>query len=68
MFTFKKKALVRILDTPLKMQINPEVILVPYIDERGQNKVLLITGSFENITDQAAYLLASDAVDRVRVA
>lgn len=64
----QKQALVRILDSPLKLQILPEVILVPYMDENGQNKILMITGKFENITDQAAYLLAAQATEKFKAA
>ena len=67
MFT-RKKALVRILDSPLKLQIKPEVILVPYTDESGQSKILLITGKFDDITDQEAYALADNALNRVKAA
>lgn len=64
----KKKATVRILDTPLKLEIKPEVILVPYTDVVGQSKILMITGSFEHITDQEAYRLAAEATDRLNAA
>lgn len=61
----KKQALVRILDTPLKLEIKPEVILVPYTDQNGQSKILMITGKFENITDQEAYRIAANATDKL---
>jgi hypothetical protein len=64
----KKKAIVRILDSPLRLQIFPEVILVPYTDGLAGGQILMITGNFEHITDQEAYRLAADATDKFRAA
>lgn len=63
----KKQALVRILDTPITLMIKPELILVPYRDPNGKDKVILITGCFENITDDEAQQLAADATQKLHV-
>lgn len=57
----KKKALVRILDTPLKMIIEPTFILAPLPD----GKVLILHGNFEHIRDEDAFHLVANASDKI---
>lgn len=68
MFQRKKKVLVRILDSPRSMVIDPAFILVPLPD----GKLLILHpnngGTFETISDQEAFRLASEAENRMHVA
>lgn len=57
----KKKVLVRILDSPMKMIIEPKFILVPLPD----GKVLILHGHFEHIRDADAFDLAYKAVTKI---
>lgn len=59
----KKKALVRILDVPTPMIIEPTFIAV----NLPNNKVMIIHGNFENITDDDANLLAHKARTKLAV-
>lgn len=57
----KKKVLVRILDTPLKMIIEPTFILTPLPDGR----VMILHGNFENIPDAEAFRIVKDTTDKL---
>lgn len=57
----KKKVRVRILDVPLKMIIEPTFILAPLPD----GKVLILHGDFENIRDEEAFRIVSNASDKI---
>ncbi len=64
MFPRKKKVLVRILDSPRSMIIDPKFIAVPL----PNGKILILQGDFENVSDQEAFRLAANAADQAKVA
>lgn len=60
----KKKVLVRILDTPIKMEIHPTHIITP-IDG---GKVMILFGDFKHLRDEDAYLLVQNTKTRPQAA
>jgi hypothetical protein len=59
--TRQPSTVVRLLDVPIKMTIEPNFIITPI----GEDKVMIIYGTFTHVKDQDAYKIVENAITKI---